>query len=278
MLYPAELRDLFQAAKIKIFTRYRTSIALFCSYCTFEPYYTMKLNILAFAAHPDDVELSCAGTLLKHIAQGYKVGVVDLTRGELGTRGSAPERDIEASNATKILGLSARANLRMPDGFFTHEEENIRAIVQIIRLFQPDIILANALNDRHPDHARAAKLVADSVFYSGLRKIETTWDDQVQAAWRPKALYHYIQDYYLNPDFVVDITPFMDKKIESIHAYKTQFFDPNSAEPVTPISTEGFMDAIKSRARDMGRPAGYDYAEGFNKSRTIGVKNLFDLD
>jgi len=237
----------------------------------------MKLNILAIAVHPDDVELSCAGTLLKHIDMGKKVGILDLTRGELGSRGTAETRDVEAAGSAKILGVHVRENVRMADGFFTHTEENLRRIIAILRKYQPDIVLANALNDRHPDHGRAAKLTADACFLSGLERIETELDGKIQDKWRPKALYHYIQDYYRKPDFVIVITSYMEQKTKAIMAFKTQFFDPESKEPETPISSKAFLDFLSARAQEMGRPAGFLYAEGFEVVRIPGVNDLFDL-
>lgn len=237
----------------------------------------MKLDILAIGVHPDDVELSCAGTLLHHIQMGKKVGILDLTAGELGTRGSAEIRMKEAEAASRMMGAAVRVNLGMADGFFEYDKENLLEIIEIIRLFQPDIILTNTISDRHPDHGRAAKLTADACFYSGLIKIETQWEDEVQAPWRPKAVYHYVQDYYLEPDFVVDITPYVEKKIEIIQCYKTQFYDPDSKENNTPISTKSFMELVTGKAQLLGRPAGFEYAEAFTKTRTVGVKNLFDL-
>lgn len=237
----------------------------------------MKLDILAIGVHPDDVELSCAGTLLKHIALGKTAGILDLSRGELGTRGSAELRTKEANASAKILGLAAREQLTMPDGFFENNESYQREIIKMIRKYQPEIVLCNAVSDRHPDHGRAAKLTADACFYSGLVKIETALDGKSQAAWRPKAVYHYIQDHYLKPDFVVDITAHFDKKMESIMAFSSQFFDPNSKEPETPISSKNFRDYVIAKHAIMGRSINVEYAEGFTVSRTIGVKNLFDL-
>lgn len=238
-----------------------------------------KLDILAIGVHPDDVELSCAGTLLKHKAMGQTIGILDLTRGELGTRGTAETRDQEAKAASEILGLSFRTNVRMADGFFSHSEENLLKIIRIIRHCQPEIVLANAISDRHPDHGRAGKLIADACFLSGLLKIKTQNEQGIpQEKWRPKNVYHYIQDYYLAPDFVVDITPYFQQKIDSILAYKTQFFNPNSQEPETPISGKGFLEFIRARAIDMGRPVGYTYAEGFTTSKALGIRNLGDID
>lgn len=237
----------------------------------------MKLDILAIGVHPDDVELSCSGTLLKHIAMGKKCGILDLTCGELGTRGSGELRLVEAANAAKILGVSVRENLKMADGFFKNDKEHQLEIIKIIREYQPEIILCNAVSDRHPDHARASELVSDACFYTGLIKVPTTFNGNEQAAWRPKAVYHYIQDRQLKPDFVVDITSFIDKKMEAINAFKSQFYDPNSKEPESPISVANFFDVVKGKMSVFGRDAGYDYAEGFTVERTMGVNNLFDL-
>jgi bacillithiol biosynthesis deacetylase BshB1 len=237
----------------------------------------MKLDILAFAAHPDDIELSCSATLMKHLDMGKTVGIIDLTQGELGTRGNVDTRYAEAAEASKIMGITVRENLRFKDGFFDFSEENKRKIIEQIRRFQPDIVLANAIEDRHPDHGRAAKLVADSCFLAGLRKIETSYDGVHQAAHRPKAVYHYIQDHYIKPDFIVDATEYVDRKLEAIKAFKTQFYDPNSIEPATPISGEDFFDFVKSRMIQNGRIIGVKYAEGFTSAREIGVNNLFDL-
>lgn len=237
----------------------------------------MNLDILAFAAHPDDVEISAAGTLMKYAALDKKIGIVDLTEGELGTRGNVQTRYDEAENAGNLIGLNTRINLRMKDGFFENNEENKRLIIQQIRKYRPEIVFCNSISDRHPDHGRAAKLVEEACFLSGLRKIETEFDGAKQDEFRPRLILHYIQDYYIEPDFVVDVTPFAEKKIEVIKAYKTQFFDPNSNEPETPISGEEFFDFIKGRMITMGRPAGMKYAEGFTISRFFGVKDIFDL-
>lgn len=232
----------------------------------------MKLDILAIAAHPDDVEISAGGTVAKSIAQGKKVGIVDLSMGELGSRGSGELRLIEAANAQRILGISTRDNLGLADGFFTSDKESTLKLIEKIRQYQPEIILTNAPHDRHPDHARASKFVRDACFYSGLRRIETG-----QPHWRPKAIYMFNQDYYNKPDFVVDITEYWDIKMESLKAYASQFFDPNSTEPATPISGSEFFDFLKSRAMEFGRPSGYLLAEGFMVDRTPGVNDLFDL-
>lgn len=232
----------------------------------------MKLDILAFGAHPDDVEISCAGTILKHIDAGYKCGIIDLTRGELGTRGSGELRLKEAAKAKDILGIEARENLGFADGFFQNDKQHQLPIIEMIRKYKPEIVLANSVHDRHPDHGKGAKLVADACFLAGLVKIETGQD-----AWRPKAVYHYVQDEYIQPDLTVDVTPYFDKKIESILAYSSQFYDPESDEPETPISGKDFLDFLRGRAAVVGRPIGAELAEGFTAARNVGVKNLFDL-
>jgi bacillithiol biosynthesis deacetylase BshB1 len=237
----------------------------------------MKLDILAIGVHPDDVELSCAGTILKHIELGKTVGILDLTLGELGTRGNATIRTQEAMRAASILGVSVREQLNMADGFFENNETNQRLIIEVIRKYQPELILCNAISDRHPDHGRAAKLTADACFYSGLLKVETKENNTLQKPWRPKAVYHYIQDNFIEPDFVIDVTTYNDKKMESIMAYSSQFFDPNSKEPQTPISSKNFIDYINAKARLFGRSINVDFAEGFTVNRYMGVNNLFDL-
>jgi bacillithiol biosynthesis deacetylase BshB1 len=237
----------------------------------------MKLNILAFGAHPDDVEISCAGTILKHIDLGYSVGIIDLTGGELGTRGNKELRLQEASKANKLMGISIRENLNMRDGFFKNDEEHQLKIIQKIRQYQPDIILANAPTDRHNDHGRAAQLVKEAAFLSGLIKIKTIFDGQAQQAWRPKAVYHYIQDYFLEPTFVVDISPYFQKKIEILKCYSSQFYNPNSNEPETPISKKDFFYVIESKARILGRYINAEFAEGFIANRYIGVNDIVDL-
>lgn len=238
----------------------------------------MKVDILAIGVHPDDVELCASGTILKHLDLGYTVAICDLTQGELGTRGSGPLRLQEAEKAKQILGISHRENLGMADGFFQHNEENIKKIAKVIRKYKPEIVLANAVTDRHPDHGRASKLISDACFYAGLVKIETRDDEGlIHSAWRPKAVYHYIQDRNLKADFVVDITQYLDKKIESIMAYSSQFFDPESKEPETPISSKAFIDYMKAKNRAYGRDIGAEYAEAFTVERNMGVKNLFDL-
>lgn len=224
----------------------------------------IKLDILAFGAHPDDVELSAAGTLAKAKSEGKKIGIIDLTRGELGSRGSAEIRDEEAATAAKILDLDVRENLKMQDGFFDFSKENKIKIIQMLRKYQPDVVLCNAPSDRHPDHGRAAQLVKEACFLSGLLKIETQIENGVlQEKWRPKAVYSYIQDHFLNPTFVVDITAHWEKKLESVLAYKSQFYDPNSQEPETPISSKSFMEHIESRTKQMGRYINVERGEGF---------------
>jgi bacillithiol biosynthesis deacetylase BshB1 len=237
----------------------------------------MKLDILAFGAHPDDVELSCSGTVLKHLGQGKKVGLVDLTRGELGTRGTAELRDAEAKEASKILGITARENLNFADGFFQNDRAHQLPVIAIIRKYRPEIILCNAVADRHPDHGRAARLVSDAAFFSGLIKVETTQEGKKQEAWKTKAVFHYIQDRYIRPDFVVDITAFMEKKMEAIKAFRSQFYNPESNEPDTPISSKDFLEFPHSRAMEMGRPINVKYAEGFTVERITAVNSLFDL-
>ncbi len=238
----------------------------------------MKIDILAFAAHPDDVELSCSGSLMKHQQLGLKTGIIDLTGGELGTRGSSEIRAQEARKATEIMKLSVRENLGFADGFFKNDQEHLLPIIKKIRKYQPDIVFANAIEDRHPDHGRAAKLVADACFYAGLIKIETRGEDgKVQNVWRPKCLYHYIQYNYIKPDFVIDISKEMDLKINSIMAYSSQFYDPNSKEPETPISSLAFLNSLKERASDLGRMINVSFAEGFTTTRLLGVNNLKDL-
>ena len=238
----------------------------------------MKLDILAFGAHPDDVELSCAGTIAKEIANGKKVGIIDLTRGELGSRGSAEIRDIEAANAAKILGVSVRENLKFRDGFFINDENHQLEIIKKIRQYQPEIVLCNAIDDRHIDHGKGSKLVSDACFLSGLLRIETKIDGKSQKQWRPKQVYHYIQWKDLQPDFVVDISGYMEIKEKSVLAYTTQFFqDEHSNLPKTPISNLNFLESVTYRAKDLGRLIGVDHAEGFNVERYPAVDSLFDL-
>lgn len=237
----------------------------------------ITLDILAFGAHPDDVELGCGGTLAKEIKNNKKVGIIDLTRGELGTRGSADLRDEEAKKAADILGVSVRENLRMRDGFFQNNEENQMKVIQMIRKYRPKIVLCNAVSDRHIDHGKGSSLVSDACFLSGLRKIETFYDGILQEAFRPQVVYHYIQWNQANPDFVVDITGFMDVKVDSVLAYSSQFFTPNAQEPITPIATQNFLDSLTYRAQDLGRMIGTDFAEGFTTERLLAVNYLEDL-
>ncbi|AZI67196.1 bacillithiol biosynthesis deacetylase BshB1 [Kaistella daneshvariae] len=234
----------------------------------------MKVDILAIGAHPDDVELGCGGTLAKLIAEGKSVAVVDLTQGELGTRGTNITRAAEAAEASKILGISARENLKFPDGFILNTQEYQLEIVKKIRKYQPEIVFANAIEDRHPDHAKAAKLVSDACFLAGLVKIETESEGEKQTQWRPKHVFHYIQWKNIEPDFVVDISAFMAKKIEACLAYKTQFYDPKSTEPVTPIATKDFLESLTYRAQDLGRLSGVDFAEGFTTEKLLAFKNF----
>lgn len=234
----------------------------------------MKIDILAIGAHPDDIELGCGGTLAKFINEGKTIAVVDLTQGELGTRGTNITRAEEAAEASKILGLSARENLMMKDGFLLNNEEHQMQIVKMIRKYQPEILFANAIEDRHPDHAKASKLVSDACFLSGLVKIETELQGEQQEPWRPKHVFHYIQWKNITPDFVMDISDFMEKKIEACLAYKTQFYDPNSKEPMTPIATKDFLESLTYRAQDLGRLSGVTYAEGFTSERLLALKNF----
>lgn len=237
----------------------------------------MKLDILAFGAHPDDVELGCAATIAKEISLGRKVGIVDLTQGELGTRGSAELRFKEAEKARQILGVSIRENLGFADGFFVNDKEHQLEIIKMIRKYRPEIVLCNAIDDRHIDHPKASKLVSDACFLSGLLKIETELNGLSQDKWRPKQIYHYIQWKNIEPDFVVDVTGFMTQKIASVMAYSSQFFDPKSNEPETPITSKNFIDSIEYRAKDLGRLIGVDYAEGFTSGRYVAIDNLSKL-
>jgi len=237
----------------------------------------MKLDILAFGAHPDDVELGCGATIAKEISLGKKVGIVDLTRGELGTRGSAEIRDKEAAKSAEILGVEVRENLGFRDGFFVNDEAHQLEIIKIIRKYRPEIVLCNAIDDRHIDHGKGSKLVSDACFLSGLRRIETLLNGIEQEEWRPKLVYHYIQWKNITPDFVVDVSGFMDKKIASVMAYSSQFYNPNSDEPISPIATKNFTESIEYRAKDLGRLIFADYAEGFTVERYVAVNSLADL-
>jgi bacillithiol biosynthesis deacetylase BshB1 len=227
----------------------------------------MKLDILVMAAHPDDAELAVAGTIVDAIANGKKVGIVDFTRGELGTRGTPEIRLAESAAASQVLGIHARENLELADGFFQNDRESQLKLIEVIRKYQPDVVLANALEDRHPDHGKGAALAIDACFLSGLRKIETGLP-----AWRPKHVYHYIQDRYLEPDFVIDISAHWEKKEAAIRAFRSQFFDPNSNEPASYISSPDFLDFIEARAQEMGHKIGVKYGEGFQSQSPIQVK------
>ena len=237
----------------------------------------MKLDILAFGAHPDDVELGCGATIAKEISLGKKVGIVDLTRGELGTRGSANLRDLEAKSAGDILGISVRENLRFADGFFINDNRHQLEIIKMIRKYQPEIVLCNAIDDRHIDHPKGSSLVSDACFLSGLLKINTSVEGENQEKWRPKKVYHYIQWKNIEPDFVVDVTGFVEKKIDAVSAYSSQFYDQNSKEPETPITSKNFIDSINYRARDLGRQSDCKYAEGFVSNQTLKINSLKDL-
>ena len=237
----------------------------------------MKLDILAFGAHPDDVELGASGTIAKEVSLGKKVGIVDLTRGELGTRGTAEIRDAEAKKAAEILGVSIRENLQFRDGFFINDEKHQLEIIKMIRKYKPEIVLCNAIDDRHIDHGKGSKLVSDACFLSGLTKVESDDEGLKQEAWRPKHVYHYIQWKNIEPDFVVDITGFMDTKMNSVLAYSSQFYDSNSKEPVTPITSKNFLDSITYRAQDLGRIVGVDFAEGFTTERYLAINSLDNL-
>lgn len=234
----------------------------------------MKLDILAIGAHPDDVELGCGGTLAKMISENKKIGILDLTEGELGTRGTAITRKSEAEEASKILSIAYRENLKFRDGFFKNDDTHQIELIKIIRKYKPDIVLANAVNDRHPDHGKAAKLVYDACFLSGLLKIQTSYNGITQDKWRPKHIFNYIQWNEEKPDFIIDISHFLDKKIEACMAYKTQFYDPNSLEPNTPITSINFKKSIIYRAENLGRLIGCDAGEGFTSQKWIGLKDF----
>ena len=237
----------------------------------------MKLDILAFGAHPDDVELGAGGTIAKEVSLGKKVGIVDLTQGELGTRGSAELRFIEAAKSKEILGVAVRENLGFADGFFINDKEHQLEVIKMIRKYKPDIVLCNAIEDRHIDHPKGSRLVSEACFLSGLMKIETSLDGVLQEKWRPRRVFHYIQWKDVKPDFVVDISSFITNKIDSVMAYSSQFYDPTSDEPETPITSKNFTDSVEYRARDLGRLINVDYAEGFTSERYVAVEKLFDL-
>lgn len=242
----------------------------------------MALDILAIMAHPDDAELSCSGTIIRHVEQGKKVGVIDLTQGELGTRGTPQTRKEEAQVAAQILGLTIRENLGFQDGFFKNDRTHQLGVIKYIRKYQPEIIITNATHDRHPDHARAAQLVVEATFLSGLVKIETSFEGQAQTPHRPKHIFHTIQNNYLAPDFIVDISKYRERKVKSILAYGTQFYNPNdtsdiSEENQTFISTPGFFRFLEARDREFGQAIRVEYGEGFIKSRDIGISDLFHI-
>jgi len=255
----------------------QNSVFIPLEWYNFTPYSVMKLDLLAIGAHPDDVELGAGGTIAREVAAGRKVGIIDLTRGELGTRGTAEDREREAADAAGILGVEFRTNLCFRDGFFLNDETHQLVLIEQIRQYRPDIVIFNAVSDRHTDHGKGASLVSIACFLSGLRKISTRCGGKEQEAWRPRAVYHFIQDRYIKPDFVVDVTDFMERKMEAVKAFRTQFYDPESREPQTPISSQEFLDFLIARATDMGRPAGFRYAEGFTVERTPGLSSLVDL-
>jgi len=237
----------------------------------------MKLDILVLAVHPDDAELGCSGTIARYVAEGKKVGIIDFTRGELGTRGSAEIRDEEAADSARILGLHVRENLRFRDGFFKNDEPHQMAIIRMLRKYRPEIVLTNALEDRHPDHGRAGDLSNDACFLSGLPRISSQDNGQEQEAWRPRLVLQFIQDRYLKPDVIIDITPYMETKIASIKAFKTQFLSPGGEQPQTYISSPDFFESVIGRAREFGKSIGTTYGEGFTSRKLIGVGNLFEL-
>ena len=237
----------------------------------------MKLDILVFAAHPDDAELSCSGTIISHVNQGKKVGMVDFTKGELGTRGTAEIRMKEAKQAADILGLVVRENLGFEDIYFENNKAHQLEVIKMIRKFQPEIVLANAIKDRHPDHPKASQLAVQACFMAGLKKIETKLDGVNQPAWRPGAVYHYIQSNYIKPDIIVDVSDYWDQRMASVKAFKSQFFNPESREPETFISSTQFMQLLEARATEFGKSIGVKYGEGFTVDKNMGVKSLFDL-
>jgi len=239
-----------------------------------------KLDLLAIGVHPDDVELGCSGTIINEIRNGKKVGVLDLTEGELGSRGTIETRYAEAAKAAMVMGVSVRENLKMRDGFFKNDEEHQRKLIIAIRKYQPEIIITNSLSDRHPDHGRAARLTSDSCFLSGLRKVETNNEHgEAQEPWRPKYLFHYIQDRYHEPDFIIDITDVFEQRMEAIKSYTTQFYNPDNEDdgPQTYISTSAFLESVMARARVIGKKIGVEYGEGFNTEKILGIKNLDSL-
>ncbi|GAA0880058.1 bacillithiol biosynthesis deacetylase BshB1 [Algoriphagus jejuensis] len=237
----------------------------------------MKLDVLVLAAHPDDAELGCSGTIAAHVAKGHKVGIVDLTQGEMGTRGTPQIRLRESDDAAKILGLYARENMGFKDIYFKDDEFHQKELIRVIRKYRPEIVLANAVSDRHPDHGKGSSLATNACFMSGLRKIETSQDGEEQEPWRPRFVYHYIQNNYIEPDFIFDISEYWDVKVASIMAFKSQFYDPTNEEPSSFISSPEFLPFIESRAREFGHRIMSKYGEGFTVERFIGVDDLFDL-
>jgi bacillithiol biosynthesis deacetylase BshB1 len=235
----------------------------------------MKLDVLAIGAHPDDVELGCSGVLIKEVKKGKKVGIVDLTQGELGTRGTVETRYQEAADAAKIIGVHVRENLKMRDGFFVNDEAHQMQVIQVLRKYRPEIVIGNILDDRHPDHGKGGKLIYDACFLSGLKQIKTVDDKgQEQEKWRPKYLLHYLQDRFYEPDFIVDISDVWEQRLESIKAYKTQFHNPESNEPQTYISSPEFLEAVIARAKLLGKRIGVQFAEGYISKKNIGLADL----
>lgn len=235
----------------------------------------MKLDLLAFGSHPDDVELGCSGTLIKEIKRGKKIGIIDLTQGELGTRGTVETRYQEAADAAMIMGVSVRENLKMRDGFFVNDETHQMQVIKVLRKYQPEIVIANILEDRHPDHGKGGWLLYDACFLSGLRQIKTTDENgREQEKWRPKILLHYVQDRFYEPDIIIDISDVWEERMNAIRAYKTQFYNPESKEPQSYLSNPEFMEALTARARLLGKRIGVKYGEGFLSKKSIGIKNL----
>lgn len=237
----------------------------------------MKLDILALAAHPDDTELGCSGTIAAHVAAGKRVGIVDFTRGELGTRGTPAVREQEAEDSRKLLGVAVRENLEFADGFFANDQAHQREVVRMIRRYRPEVVLANAVTDRHPDHGRGAALARDACFIAGLRKVETSWDGKPQEAWRPTRVYHYIQAYSIVPDFIVDISDHWETKIKAIRSFASQFGGAANDEPETYLTTPIFLQFIEARARELGHSIGVAYGEGFTAAQPLGVRQLDDI-
>ncbi len=235
----------------------------------------MKLDILVFAAHPDDAELGCGGTIIQQIEAGKKVGIIDLTQGELGTRGDVETREKEAQKANEVMGVMVRENLQMADGFFSHSSQNLLKVVEMVRKYRPDMVLANSVTDRHPDHGKGAKLVSEACFLSGLVKVETSIKGKWQEKWRPKNVFHYVQDRFVEPDFVVDISSVFEKKMEAIKSYSSQFYNPDVKGENTPISSKEFWFFLEARAREFGRSVGAEFGEGFVSDKKLGVKDIW---